>query len=139
MRAGIEPERGTAQHAEPNQLLHLTRRALDSSGSLRPAPKAVDISKTRSFLVGNGKAWLLIAADALTGLVAGAGLGRHVLNVPTTPAGSASPATQDNLCSRDRTRLRRNASFLSLKKAKSSWRDFAPDFALKTRTTAAAE
>src|SRR5262249_6864891 len=42
------------------------------------------------------KAWLLIAAGTLTGLVAGAGLGRYVLNVPTTPVGSASPATQDN-------------------------------------------
>jgi pimeloyl-ACP methyl ester carboxylesterase len=40
--------------------------------------------------------WLLIAAGTLTGLVAGAGLGRYVLNVPTTPGGSASPATQDN-------------------------------------------
>jgi hypothetical protein len=37
--------------------------------------------------------------------------------------------------SRDRTRLRRNASFPFLKKSNISWRDFAPDFALKTRTT----
>jgi pimeloyl-ACP methyl ester carboxylesterase len=42
------------------------------------------------------KTWLLIAAGTLTGLVAGAGFGRHVLNVPTTPVASASPATQDN-------------------------------------------
>jgi pimeloyl-ACP methyl ester carboxylesterase len=42
------------------------------------------------------KAWSLITAGTLAGLVAGAGLGRHVLNVPTTPAGSPSPATQDN-------------------------------------------
>jgi pimeloyl-ACP methyl ester carboxylesterase len=40
--------------------------------------------------------WLLVAAGTLTGLVAGAGLGRYVLSVPTTPVGSASPATQDN-------------------------------------------
>jgi non-heme chloroperoxidase len=58
--------------------------------------RAFGISKTGSFLVGNGKAWLLIAAGTLTGLVAGAGLGRSVLNVRTTPVGSASPATQDN-------------------------------------------
>ena len=38
-----------------------------------------------------GKAWLLLAAGIVTGLVAGAGLGRYVLNVPTTPVGSASP------------------------------------------------
>ena len=43
--------------------------------------------------------WLLIAAGALAGLVAGTGLGRYVLNVPTTPVGSASPATQDNAAS----------------------------------------
>jgi hypothetical protein len=102
MPAGIEPERGTAQNAEPNQPLHLTGRALaasDSPGSLRPAPQvnwAFGISKSGSFLVGNGKAWLLIAAGTLTGLAAGAGLGRYVLNVLTTPVGSASPATQDN-------------------------------------------
>jgi pimeloyl-ACP methyl ester carboxylesterase len=40
--------------------------------------------------------WLLTAAGTLTGLVAGAGLGRYVLNVPTTPAESPSPATQDH-------------------------------------------
>jgi pimeloyl-ACP methyl ester carboxylesterase len=42
------------------------------------------------------KTWLLIAAGTLTGVVAGAGLGRDVLSVPTTPVGSASPATEDN-------------------------------------------
>jgi hypothetical protein len=42
-----------------------------------------------------------------------------------------------SLRSRDRTRLRRNASFAFLKKPEISWRDFAPDFALKTGTTAA--
>ena len=40
--------------------------------------------------------WLLIAAGTLTGLVAGAGLGRYVWNVPTTPVPSASPATEEN-------------------------------------------
>jgi non-heme chloroperoxidase len=48
-----------------------------------------------SLLMKSWKTWLLIAAGTLTGLVAGAGLGRYVLNVPTTPVGSASPATQD--------------------------------------------
>jgi pimeloyl-ACP methyl ester carboxylesterase len=42
------------------------------------------------------RTWLLIAAGTLTGLVAGAGLGRYVLKVPTTPVGSANPATHDN-------------------------------------------
>jgi pimeloyl-ACP methyl ester carboxylesterase len=42
------------------------------------------------------KTWLLIAAGTLTGVVAGAGLGRYVLSVPTTPVGSASPGTEDN-------------------------------------------
>ena len=42
------------------------------------------------------KTWLLFAAGTLTGLVAGAGLGRYMLNVPTTPVASACPATQDN-------------------------------------------
>jgi pimeloyl-ACP methyl ester carboxylesterase len=46
--------------------------------------------------MGNRKAWLLFAAATLTGLLVGAGLGRYVLNVPTTPVGSASPPTQDN-------------------------------------------
>jgi pimeloyl-ACP methyl ester carboxylesterase len=46
--------------------------------------------------VGKGKTWPLIAAGILAGLVAGAGLGRFVLNVPTTAVGSAGPATQDN-------------------------------------------
>jgi pimeloyl-ACP methyl ester carboxylesterase len=45
--------------------------------------------------VRNGKAWLLIAAGTLTGLVAGAGLGRYVWNAPTTPVASTSPVTQD--------------------------------------------
>src|SRR5262245_6465389 len=49
-----------------------------------------------SFLLGNGKAWLLIAAGILTGLVAGAGLGRYVSNAPTAPAGPTSPATPEN-------------------------------------------
>ena len=44
-----------------------------------------------------GKAWLLIAAGILTGLVAGAGLGRYVGNVPTTPIGSTSPMRQGNV------------------------------------------
>src|SRR5262245_30003225 len=48
-----------------------------------------------SLLMKSWKAWLLIAVGTLTGLVAGAGLGRNALNVPTTPAGSASPATQE--------------------------------------------
>jgi pimeloyl-ACP methyl ester carboxylesterase len=39
---------------------------------------------------------LLIAAGILTGLVAGAGLGRYVWNVATTPVGSTSPMIQDN-------------------------------------------
>src|SRR5262245_1764363 len=47
-------------------------------------------------LMNSWKAWFLIAAGTLTGLVAGAGLGRYVLNVPTTSVRSASPATQDN-------------------------------------------
>ena len=42
------------------------------------------------------RTWLLIAAGTLTGLVAGAGLGRYVWNVPTTPVPSASPATEEN-------------------------------------------
>src|SRR4051794_28323751 len=45
------------------------------------------------------KSWmtaLLISAGTLTGVVAGAGLGRYVWNEPTTPVGAASPATQGN-------------------------------------------
>src|SRR5262249_17747274 len=61
------------------------------------ASSSPTILEKRSLLVGKRKAWLLIAVGILTGLVAGAGLGRYVLNVPTTPAGSASPATQDNM------------------------------------------
>src|SRR5262249_11885664 len=49
-----------------------------------------------SLLMKSWKTWLLIAAGTLTGLVAGAGLGRYVWDVPTTPVGSASPVTQDN-------------------------------------------
>src|SRR5262249_9850342 len=49
-----------------------------------------------SFLVGNGKAWPLIVAGTLTGLVAGAGLGRQVWNAPTAPVGPTSPATLEN-------------------------------------------
>ena len=41
------------------------------------------------------------------------------------------------LRSGDRPRLRRSASLPLLKKPKTAWRDFAPDFALKTRTTTA--
>src|SRR5262245_15049623 len=48
-----------------------------------------------SLLMKSWKAWLLIAVGTLTGLVAGAGLGRNALNVPTTPVGSATPATQE--------------------------------------------
>ena len=46
--------------------------------------------------MGSWKTWLLIAAGTLTGLVAGAGLGRYVWNLPATPVGSASPATTEN-------------------------------------------
>src|SRR5215471_15916155 len=49
-----------------------------------------------SLLMTSWKTWLLIAAGTLTGLVAGAGFGRYVLNVPTTPVESASQATEDN-------------------------------------------
>jgi pimeloyl-ACP methyl ester carboxylesterase len=42
--------------------------------------------------MGNWMTRLLIAAGALTGLVAGAALGRYVLTVPAAPAGPASPA-----------------------------------------------
>jgi len=45
--------------------------------------------------MGKARAWLLIAAGILVGLVAGTGLGRYVLNVPTTPVGSTSPAVKD--------------------------------------------
>jgi pimeloyl-ACP methyl ester carboxylesterase len=45
--------------------------------------------------VRKGKAWLLTAAGVLTGLVAGAGVGRYVWN-PITPIGSTSPMRQDN-------------------------------------------
>src|SRR5262245_55364911 len=48
-----------------------------------------------SLLMRNWKASLLIAAGTLAGLAAGTALGRYVLNVPATPAGAASPATQD--------------------------------------------
>lgn len=46
--------------------------------------------------MGKGKAWLLIAAGMLTGLVAGAGLGRYAWNAPTTPVGSVNPVTHDD-------------------------------------------
>jgi pimeloyl-ACP methyl ester carboxylesterase len=44
----------------------------------------------------NRTTWLLIAAGTLTGLVAGTGLGRYVLNPPSTSVESPGPATQDN-------------------------------------------
>ena len=50
----------------------------------------------RSLLVGKARAWLLIVTGTLTGLVAGAGVGRYVFNIQTTPVGSAGPPTQDN-------------------------------------------
>src|SRR5262245_46242230 len=46
--------------------------------------------------MGKGKAWLLTVAGTLAGLVAGVGLGRHGLNVPTTPAGTANPTAQED-------------------------------------------
>src|SRR5262245_42093455 len=55
-----------------------------------------DTSKTGSVLMQSWTTWLLIAAGTLTGLVAGAGLGRYALNVPTTSVESPSPPTQDN-------------------------------------------
>src|SRR5262249_2438161 len=58
--------------------------------------RALGVSRTGSALMGKVRALLLIAAGTLAGLVAGAGLGRYVLNVPTTPVGSSGPATQDN-------------------------------------------
>jgi pimeloyl-ACP methyl ester carboxylesterase len=56
-----------------------------------------DIGEERmgSLLMKSWKTWLLIAAGTLTGLVAGAGLGRYVLNVPTTPVEAVSPATPE--------------------------------------------
>src|SRR5262249_1427342 len=72
------------------------RGARDAPGWVAQSNPWFGIFEKGSLLVGKGKAWLLIAAGILTGLVAGAGLGRSVLNVPTTPVGSASPATQDN-------------------------------------------
>lgn len=44
--------------------------------------------------MGKARAWVLIAGVPI-GLVAGTGLGRHVLNEPTTPVGSTSPAVLD--------------------------------------------
>lgn len=46
--------------------------------------------------MGSWKYWLLIAVGTLTGLVAGAGLGRSVWNAPTTSALLPNPATRDN-------------------------------------------
>jgi hypothetical protein len=46
--------------------------------------------------VGKARVWLLIAAVVLTGLVAYAGLGRYVLNVPATPVRSTSSAIDDD-------------------------------------------
>ena len=45
--------------------------------------------------MGKWKAWLLIAAGILTGLVAGQDSAAMCWNAPTTPVGSASPATQE--------------------------------------------
>jgi pimeloyl-ACP methyl ester carboxylesterase len=50
-----------------------------------------------SLLVNGKKTWLLIAAGTLTSLVAGAGFARYVLNAPTAPVASASPATRDTV------------------------------------------
>jgi non-heme chloroperoxidase len=52
--------------------------------------------RMRSLLMNSWTNWLLIAAGTLTGLVAGTGLGRYVLNVPTAPVESPSPAPQAN-------------------------------------------
>jgi non-heme chloroperoxidase len=46
--------------------------------------------------VGKRTAWLLIAAGLLTGLVAGAGLGRYAWNAQPTPVGSTGPPKQDD-------------------------------------------
>jgi pimeloyl-ACP methyl ester carboxylesterase len=51
--------------------------------------------------VGKGKAWLLIAAGTLIGLVAGIVFGRHVLNVPATPVASVDPVTKDSATNND--------------------------------------
>ena len=72
------------------------RGAPDAPGWAAQSTPWFGILEKGSLLVGKGKAWLLIAAGTLTGLVAGTGLGRYVLNIPTTPAGSAGPAAQDN-------------------------------------------
>src|SRR5262249_28304628 len=72
------------------------RGARDAPGWVAQSNPWFGIFEKGSLLVGKGKAWLLIAAGTLTGLVAGAGLGRYVLNVPTTPVGSAGPTTQDD-------------------------------------------
>jgi non-heme chloroperoxidase len=52
-------------------------------------------------LVDRGKVWLLVAAGTLFGLVAGAGLGRYVWNLPTTSAGPTSPAAPDHATKQD--------------------------------------
>src|SRR5215208_6448256 len=53
-------------------------------------------NNARGLLMKSWMTWLLIAAGTLTGLVAGAGLGRYVLSVPTASVDSASTATQDD-------------------------------------------
>jgi hypothetical protein len=61
MLAGIEPERGTAQDAEPNQPLHPRGRALAASATcrtLRPTPqanRAFGISKRGVYSWGVGR------------------------------------------------------------------------------------
>src|SRR5262245_36414583 len=46
--------------------------------------------------MGKGTALLLVTAITLTVLMAGAGRGRDMLNVHTTPVASAGPVTQSN-------------------------------------------
>jgi pimeloyl-ACP methyl ester carboxylesterase len=67
--------------------------------------------------------WLLIAVGTLTGLVVGTGLGRYVWNVPTTPVGSASLATQDN--------ARNNGSCFDTSEHKVSFVTVEPDVQLE--------
>jgi pimeloyl-ACP methyl ester carboxylesterase len=68
------------------------------ASALQGDGNGTDIGNKRmgSLLMTSWTTWLQIAAGTLTGLVAGAGLDRYVLNVPTTSVASASPAAQDN-------------------------------------------